>query len=136
MLFQKVIWMNGRILCLRTDTVNRQKGNIMSVKYYLIASRVPPGSVPSDFYTFLFKCTSFTLIVSVLFVNFFAIPEIVQRVMMQEYPPFRPKLSNIAKRYDVPGLVQITEKCWNEQPEARPEFEDLKRQIRKMSVGR
>jgi len=55
---------------------------------------------------------------------------------MQEYPPFRPKLSNIAKQYDVPGLVQITEKCWNEQPEARPEFEDLKRQIRKMSVGR
>lgn len=77
-----------------------------------------------------------TLIVSVLYVNFLAIPEIVQRVMMQEFPPFRPRLSNIAKQYDVPGLVQITEKCWNEQPEARPEFEDLKRQIRKMSVGR
>ena len=77
-----------------------------------------------------------TLIVSVLFVNFFAIPEIVQRVTMQEFPPFRPKLSNIAKQYEIPGLVQITEKCWNEQPEARPDFEDLKRQIRKMSVGR
>jgi len=62
--------------------------------------------------------------------------EIVQRVMIQECPPFRPKLSNIAKQYDVPGLVQITEKCWNEQPDARPDFEDLKRQIRKMSVGR
>ena len=55
---------------------------------------------------------------------------------MRENPPFRPKLSNIASQHDVPGLVQITEKCWNEQPEVRPDFEDLKRQIRKMSVGR
>lgn len=78
----------------------------------------------------------FTLIVSFPLVNFSATLEIVQRVMMRENPPFRPKLSNIARQYDVPGLVQITEKCWNEQPEARPEFEDLKRQIRKMSVGR
>ena len=78
----------------------------------------------------------FTLIVSFLLVNFSTLLEIVQRVMMQEYPPFRPKLSNIAKQYDVPGLVQITEKCWNEQPDVRPDFEDLKRQIRKMSVGR
>lgn len=78
----------------------------------------------------------FTLIVSFVLVNFSTILEIVQRVMIQECPPFRPKLSNIAKQYDVPGLAQITEKCWNEQPDARPDFEDLKRQIRKMSVGR
>jgi len=70
--------------------------------------------------------------------TFFAykIIEIVQRVMMRENPPFRPKFSSIVKQSDLPGLKQITEKCWNEQPEARPEFEDLKRQIRKMSVGR
>ena len=55
---------------------------------------------------------------------------------MGENPPFRPKLGNIGKECEVPGLIQMTEKCWNEQPEARPEFEDLKRQIRKMSVGR
>lgn len=62
--------------------------------------------------------------------------EVVQRVMMRESPPFRPKFNNIVKQSDLPGLRQITERCWNEQPEARPDFEDLRRQIRKMSVGR
>lgn len=56
--------------------------------------------------------------------------------MMRENPPFRPKFQTVVKDSDLPGLRQITERCWNEQPEARPEFEDLKRQIRKMSVGR
>ena len=111
----------------------------MSMKYYLIAARVPQEVFRVTF-TLLSSNVQvndcLTLIVSVIFVNFLTIPEIVQRVMMQEFPPFRPRLSNTAKEYDVPGLVQITEKCWNEQPEARPEFEDLKRQIRKMSVGR
>ena len=67
---------------------------------------------------------------------FFWFTEIIQRVTIHENPPFRPKLGNIGKECEVPGLIQMTEKCWNEQPEARPEFEDLKRQIRKMSVGR
>ena len=62
--------------------------------------------------------------------------EVVQRVMMRESPPFRPKFNNIVKQSDLPGLRQITERCWSEQPEARPDFEDLRRQIRKMSVGR
>ena len=62
--------------------------------------------------------------------------EVVQRVMMRESPPFRPKFNNIVKPSDLPGLRQITERCWNEQLEARPDFEDLRRQIRKMSVGR
>ena len=57
-------------------------------------------------------------------------------MMMRENPPFRPKLSNVAKEAEVPGLIKMTEKCWNEEPEARPEFEDIKRLIRKMSVGR
>lgn len=50
---------------------------------------------------------------------------------MRENPPFRPKFQTVVKDSDLPGLRQITERCWNEQPEARPEFEDLKRQIRK-----
>lgn len=55
---------------------------------------------------------------------------------MRESPPFRPKFNNIVKQADLPGLQQITERSWHEQPEARPDFEDLRRQIRKMSVGR
>lgn len=62
--------------------------------------------------------------------------EIIQRVMMRENPPFRPKFQNFPKGADFPALKQMTEKCWNEYPELRPEFEELKRLIRKMSVGR
>lgn len=55
---------------------------------------------------------------------------------MRENPPFRPKFQNFPKGADFPALKQMTEKCWNEYPELRPEFEELKRLIRKMSVGR
>ncbi|XP_068673835.1 atrial natriuretic peptide receptor 1-like isoform X3 [Montipora foliosa] len=62
--------------------------------------------------------------------------EIVQRVMMRESPPFRPKFQNLMKGSDLPALRQMVERCWSEHPESRPEFEELKRQMRKMSVGR
>lgn len=61
--------------------------------------------------------------------------EITQRLISQEVPPFRPKL-NVVNSSDLPGLKALTERCWDEYPEARPDFSEVKKHVRKLSNGR
>lgn len=62
--------------------------------------------------------------------------EIIQRVAKQEEPSFRPKLSNVLDSVNLPGIKELAEKCWNECPEARPDFEEIRKQVRKHSMGK
>lgn len=53
--------------------------------------------------------------------------EIIARVAARETPPFRPAVG----RRDCPeDLVELMERCWNDNPEDRPTFESIKLTLR------
>ncbi|KAK3705209.1 hypothetical protein QZH41_014003, partial [Actinostola sp. cb2023] len=62
--------------------------------------------------------------------------EIIQRVHQKEHPPYRPKLSNVLDSVNLPGMRELAEKCWNENVDARPDFEEVRKQVRKHSMGK
>lgn len=53
--------------------------------------------------------------------------EIVSRVAARETPPFRPAVSP----RDCPEeLKELMEKCWNDNPDDRPSFENIRSLLR------
>jgi hypothetical protein len=66
----------------------------------------------------------------------FSLLDIIGRVSNSEVPYYRPKLSNVLDGVDLPGVREMAEKCWNENPEARPDFEEIRKHVRKHSTGK
>ncbi|XP_031575273.1 speract receptor-like isoform X2 [Actinia tenebrosa] len=62
--------------------------------------------------------------------------EIIEEVTKGQVPYYRPKLSNVLDGVDLPGVREMAEKCWNENPDARPEFEEIRKHVRKHSTGK
>lgn len=62
--------------------------------------------------------------------------EIVTRVAAREDPLYRPKLSNVLDSVNLPGMKELAEKCWNEILEIRPDFEEIRKIMRKHSMGK
>ncbi|XP_023309722.1 atrial natriuretic peptide receptor 1 [Anoplophora glabripennis] len=58
--------------------------------------------------------------------------EIIARVAARENPPFRPAVT----LRDCPEeLVELMEKCWNDNPEERPPFESIRLSLRNIMKG-
>ena len=56
--------------------------------------------------------------------------EIIRRVTECEIPPFRPTVSQLIPR--VEELRELMKLCWDEKPEARPEFHDIKKTLQRI----
>lgn len=58
--------------------------------------------------------------------------EIIDRIKMGLNPPFRPETQS---EDCPPKLMRVVEACWDESPDARPEFIKIKAAMRKISQG-
>lgn len=56
--------------------------------------------------------------------------EIVKRVTEAEIPPFRPTVVNLIT--GVEELRELMKLCWEEKPEARPDFHDIKKTMHRI----
>lgn len=55
--------------------------------------------------------------------QYMTIPAILDRVAAHETPPFRPV---VGERDCPPDLLDLMEKCWNESPDDRPSFGNIR----------
>ncbi|KAJ3648141.1 hypothetical protein Zmor_019964 [Zophobas morio] len=58
--------------------------------------------------------------------------EIISRVAARENPPFRPAITH---RHCPEDLVDLMDRCWNDNPEERPTFETIKITLRGIMKG-
>ena len=56
-----------------------------------------------------------------------SVVEIISRVAARENPPFRPAITH---RHCPEDLVDLMDRCWNDNPEERPTFETIKITLR------
>ena len=57
------------------------------------------------------------------------VTEIVGRVSTRTNPPFRPPLTANVAREDLHLLMKM---CWNENPDERPEFWEIRKLLKKL----
>ena len=50
-------------------------------------------------------------------------------------PPFRPILPNDGEEYPA-GMIDLMKDCWENSPENRPSFGEIKRRIRRLNKKR
>lgn len=56
--------------------------------------------------------------------------EIIQKVRECEIPHFRPTVVNLIS--GVEELRELMKLCWDEKPEARPDFHDIKKSMHRI----
>ena len=57
---------------------------------------------------------------------------IIERVRKSSTPPFRPAVHHLLDGAE--GLRDLMKKCWAEDPDARPSFIDVRREVSRISV--
>ena len=61
---------------------------------------------------------------------FFFFSAIIEKVKMNLSPPFRPVVSELISKAE--GLHDLMKKCWQEKPEERPSFAELRKDVEVM----
>ena len=56
--------------------------------------------------------------------------DIIRRVTECEVPPFRPTVTTLIPR--VEELRELMKTCWEEKPEVRPDFHDIKKSMQRI----
>lgn len=56
--------------------------------------------------------------------------EIVSRVQIGEFPPFRPTVSELIT--GVEEIRELMKQCWEENPDLRPDFHEIKKIVNKI----
>ena len=56
--------------------------------------------------------------------------EIVSRVQISEFPPFRPTVSELIT--GVEEIRELMKQCWEESPDLRPDFHEIKKIVNKI----
>lgn len=56
--------------------------------------------------------------------------EIVSRVQIGEFPPFRPTVSELIT--GVEEIRELMKQCWEESPDLRPDFHEIKKIVNKI----
>lgn len=67
------------------------------------------------------------LICLLLFLKFV---EIVNKVQTGEFPPFRPTVSELIS--GVEEMRELMKQCWEEHPDLRPDFHEIKKTMNKI----
>ena len=62
------------------------------------------------------------------------ISEILDLVIKGEEPPFRPQLPKYEKGEE--GMVELMRDCWKEDPNERPDTEDIKKRLKSLNKGK
>jgi hypothetical protein len=59
--------------------------------------------------------------------------EIVRRVQNTEFPPFRPTVPVLIA--GVEEIRELMKQCWQEEPDLRPDFNEIKKIMNKILVN-
>ena len=62
----------------------------------------------------------------------FFLQEIIQRVKNLEEPPFRPTVPNRIEKDKNEELYKLMKDCWVEEPNIRPDFNEISKSVHKM----
>ncbi|VDM18168.1 unnamed protein product [Hydatigera taeniaeformis] len=92
----------------------------------------PFGTKPGDVYAFAIIMHEVFCQTSPYGPDYFSASEILERVMAQECPPFRPQLPKTGIPSAVTGILQ---RAWSENPTLRPTFKKLNGEIQQMTRG-
>lgn len=70
--------------------------------------------------------------------DYFYSKEVIEQVIAKQDPPYRPKMPGLSdgEKSTNDLISRMVHECWDEDPDARPSFSDLKRQLRKINRGR
>ena len=60
----------------------------------------------------------------------FTITEVIKHVIQKEDPPFRPKVD---RALCPPGLYSLMENCWSESPTKRPNFKEIRSEMKNIT---
>ena len=60
--------------------------------------------------------------------------EIVNKVQSGEFPPFRPTVSELITK--VEELRELMKQCWVENPDLRPDFQEIRKIVNKMLTNK
>ena len=60
--------------------------------------------------------------------------EIVNKVQSGEFPPFRPTVSELITK--VEELRELMKQCWVENPDLRPDFQEIKKIVNKILTNK
>ena len=66
----------------------------------------------------------------ILFCLFSICSAVIQKVKARSVPPFRPVVQDLLDGAE--GLRDVMKKCWSENPEERPHFSELKKDVEVM----
>ncbi|KAI0237466.1 hypothetical protein LSAT2_012004 [Lamellibrachia satsuma] len=96
----------------------------------------PGGTDKGDVYSFgimlqeiLFRNTPF-------FYSNISENDVIRRVLAAETPPYRPDFPDDITNIGESCVVELMVRCWNENPEYRPSFDDILKTLLKMHRGR
>lgn len=95
-----------------------------------LSSRPVNGTQEGDVYSFAIILQEFHTREGPYSANYMEPEEIVKRVTEAEIPPFRPTVVNLIT--GVEELRELMKLCWEEKPEARPDFHDIKKTMHRI----
>ncbi|XP_068761981.1 atrial natriuretic peptide receptor 1-like [Montipora capricornis] len=108
--YQELLWTAPEILRLSVRPVNgTQKGDVYSFAIILAEFHTRRGPYSG---------------------SYMEPDEIIRRVSEYEIPPFRPTVPALISR--VEELRELMKHCWEEKPEVRPDFHDIKKSMQKI----
>lgn len=108
--YQDLLWTAPEILRMTDRPVNgTQKGDVYSFAIILQEFHTRQGPYSA---------------------NYMEPEEIIKKVKECEIPPFRPTVVNLIT--GVEELRELMKSCWDEKPEARPDFHDIKKSMHRI----
>ena len=63
---------------------------------------------------------------------YFLLSDVVIKVKERVVPPFRPELSNEIECCDL-RYIEVMKACWDDEPDNRPNFSDVKAKLKAMN---
>ncbi|XP_028406590.1 atrial natriuretic peptide receptor 2-like [Dendronephthya gigantea] len=90
------------------------------------------GTQASDVYSFAIILQEFHTRKGPYSHNFEDIREIIEHVKSIEFPPYRPVVPDLIEKLE--ELREMAKECWNDVPQERPAFAELKKRIHRLLV--
>ncbi|XP_014677339.1 PREDICTED: atrial natriuretic peptide receptor 2-like [Priapulus caudatus] len=117
---------------LDTAEAYMDKKSLLWAAPELLRTPTPPyqGTHKADVYSFGIILSEIIIRAAPYDHNNKEFDEIVQRVELRETPPYRPVLNDADRTQCPESLVRLMRQCWSEEPERRPSFFAIRRELR------
>ncbi|XP_031575271.1 atrial natriuretic peptide receptor 1-like isoform X2 [Actinia tenebrosa] len=98
-----------------------------------LANRPARGTQKGDVYSFAIILSEFHTREEPFSANYMDPKEIVRRVQNAEFPPFRPTVPVLIA--GVEELRELMKQCWQEDPDLRPDFNEIRKIMNKILIN-